>query len=139
MNFDSIFGFASKLTNGITGAMTADVLRERISLINDQLDILRAAHEVTEKELSDAKTEIQTLKNELARYKASEEYAIEGGAAFKKDASGRYGETPFCPRCHNPIGAGLENFPFQCIPCKHITSLKQKDLKMAVAKLNNGL
>lgn len=139
MNFDSIFGFANKLASGVTGAMTADILRERISLISDQLNILRAAHEETEKELSDAKAEIETLKNELARYKASEEYKIELGAAFKKDTSGRYGNTPYCPRCYNPIGSAFPRFPFQCIPCQHITTLKQENINAVVSKLNNGL
>lgn len=139
-NFSNIFGFVKKLATGITDTMTADVLRERINLIRDQLDIINTAHEAAQKELTDYKAKCNALENEIARYRESEQFVIKKGAAFKKDASGRYSDVPLCPRCHNPIsGSGMLGIPMQCIPCRHVTSLHNSNVDSVVAELNKTL
>ncbi|MCO6514331.1 MAG: hypothetical protein J6589_07680 [Snodgrassella sp.] len=136
----TIFSFVKKLANGVTDAMTAEVLRERINLINDQLDILKTAHEAAQKELADCKAKCNALENEVARYREAEQFVIKNGAAFKKDATGRYRDVPLCPRCHNPIGgSGMLGIPMQCIPCGHITSLHPSKVDSVVAELNKSL
>ncbi len=139
-DFSTIFGFVKKLATGITDTMTADVLRERINLISDQLDIITTAHEATQKELADYKAKCNALENEITRYRESEQFVIKNGAAFKKDATGRYSDIPLCPRCHNPVGgSGMLGIPMQCIPCGHITSLHPSKVDSVVAELNKSL
>ena len=139
MSFETIFGFASKLASGVTGAMTADVLRERIGLINDQMQILHAAHAATEEELTKAKAEIEALRNELAGYRAAEQVVITQAAAFKKDASGRYSNVPLCPNCLNTLGGGSFGFPLQCFSCKHVSNLNISQVDNVVSELNRSL
>lgn len=132
MDFSTILTKAKIGIDTVTKGMTADVLRERIAFLGEQLEILRIAHESTEKELASIKSENKKLTDEVASYRTGNEFVYYNSAAFKKNASGSYGDCVYCPTCLKITGSGFHDFPYQCSACGWMSSFNQEDLQFVL-------
>lgn len=117
MNIAAIYASMRTTLDLLSGIETNAVLAERVALLKDQIDILRNTCETTEKELSELKIKCAKQDEELARYRAAEEFVFQSGAAFKKTATG-YIKAVYCPNCLTVAGGSVLRFPFQCGKCK---------------------
>lgn len=114
----SVIYTSVKTTLDILSSMeTNSVLAERIALLKDQLEILRYSYETTQKELTEYKAKCAELEQEIASYRAAEQFVFEHGATFKKSPTG-YIKAVYCPNCLIVAGGSFKTFPFQCANCK---------------------
>ncbi|WP_077476354.1 hypothetical protein [Rodentibacter ratti] len=117
MDISAIFTSAKTTLDLLSGMESNTVLSERVALLKDQIEILRYAHEATQKELTETKEKCAKLENEVAAYRVTEQFVFEHGAAFKKSPSG-YIKAVYCPNCLTVAGGSIFSFPFQCGNCK---------------------
>ncbi|WP_324681572.1 hypothetical protein [Bibersteinia trehalosi] len=128
MDITAIYASAKSTLDILSGMGTNDILRERITLLREQLDVLRYAQETAEKELTQLKEKCRLQEEELSRYRTAEQFIFEHGAAFKKTSCG-YIATPYCPNCLIAVGAEKLLFPFKCCRCGWCSSFKGKHLQ----------
>lgn len=126
MDISAIYASAKATLDILSGIESNAVLSERIALLKDQIEILRYTQEATQKELSDYKTKCAELENEIARYRAAEQFVFMRGAAFKKTSTG-YAENVFCPQCFHIASPSFERFPFECKNCGWRSSFKKAE------------
>lgn len=112
----------------LSGIESNSVLSERVALLKDQIEILRYSYETAQKELTEYKAQCAKLENEIAAYRAAEQFIFEHGAAFKKTSSG-YIEAVYCPNCLTVAGGSFPSFPFQCGKCKWRSMFKISEFK----------
>ncbi|EHR8985922.1 hypothetical protein K5Z09_004834 [Escherichia coli] len=135
MAFNSIFGHVKSAILGLSAIQSNAVLRERITFIGEQMDVMREAHARTEKELAEAKAKIVDLEKQVAANSAKEEFVEHMGAAFRKDASGSYSREVYCPKCLVRISAPFPVFAFHCTKCGWDTEFTGKDLSHVMSSL----
>lgn len=128
MDISAIFTSAKNTLDILSGMETNSVLVERIALLKDQVEILRDAYESAQKELTETKAKCTELENEIASYRATEQFIFEQGAAFKKSPSG-YIKAVYCPNCLTVASGGFVHFPFQCGSCKWISMFKMGEFE----------
>jgi hypothetical protein len=100
----------------ITEHGSATIMRERLTLIRDQMQAL-------EKKVADLQTENAALverNGELERQvlasARSEEFVEHRGALFKRRPGGGYSEQPYCFVCRKPMSShvGIGNYHCMC-------------------------
>lgn len=101
----------------LSTVQTNEVLRERIAFIYEQIEVIQKASESAQKELTELKVKNIELEKEIAAYRAKDEFIQHMGAAFRKDASGKYIKAVYCPNCLKQVGSGDIDFPFHCNTC----------------------
>ncbi|HED4451452.1 TPA: hypothetical protein R4335_001927 [Pasteurella multocida] len=134
MDISAIFTSAKTTLDLLSGIETNSILSERISLLKDQIEILRNTCEATQKELTETKAKCAELEKEISRYRAAEDFVFARGAAFKKTATG-YTESVFCPQCFHIASPSFERFPFECKNCGWRSSFKKTEFKRILASL----
>lgn len=117
MDISVIYTSVKTTLDILSGMETNSVLAERIALLKDQLEILRYSYETTQKELTECKAKCTELEQEIASYRAAEQFVFEHGAAFKKSPTG-YIKAVYCPNCLIVASGSFKTFPFQCANCK---------------------
>ncbi|WP_406707011.1 hypothetical protein [Sodalis sp.] len=65
-------------------------MRERITFIYEQIEVIEKANETAVKELAEVKAKNVELEKEIATYRAKDEFVQHMGAAFRKNPSGGY-------------------------------------------------
>ncbi|CRL44469.1 hypothetical protein SGGMMB4_01597 [Sodalis glossinidius str. 'morsitans'] len=74
-----------------------EVLRERITFIYEQIEVIEKANETAVKELAEVKAKNVELEKEIATYRAKDQFVQHMGAAFRKNPSGGYISAVYCP------------------------------------------
>ncbi|MEJ1396383.1 MAG: hypothetical protein RPU52_02480 [Candidatus Sedimenticola sp. (ex Thyasira tokunagai)] len=126
------------LVASLGNVQSADVLRERVALISDQLELLKQRVIDLEEENTGFMKENDKLKQEIARQLVSEEYVEHRGALFKRKPSGGYAETPVCPVCRRSMWCFQKSLPYECSDdaCRHPADFTGRDLPGILAALD---
>jgi hypothetical protein len=111
------------------------VLRERITFIYEQIEVIQKASEATQTELAELKAKNLELENEIAAYRAKDQFVQHMGAAFRKDASGGYIKAVYCPNCLKQVGSGFSDFPFHCNTCGWTSEFEGGNLDFVMRSL----
>jgi hypothetical protein len=122
------------LTNILQEVGTASVLRERLLLLQDQLQLVVQENVNLKKENTRLKKQHKELTVQLEKYSLPEQFVEHRGVLFRKSGSG-YSESPYCPVCKIPMSSVEPGIPFFCNKCGHSTSLKPLDIPEAVERL----
>ncbi|MGX8939630.1 hypothetical protein ACWWJF_02235 [Symbiopectobacterium sp. Eva_TO] len=112
-----------------------EVLRERITLIYEQIEVIEKANEAAVKELAEVKAKNVELEKEIATYRAKDEFVQHMGAAFRKNSSGGYISAVYCPNCLKQVGSGFPDFPFQCSACGWVSDFSGDALSHVMGSL----
>lgn len=134
MDISAIFTSAKATLDLLSGIESNSVLSERVALLKDQLDILRYTQETTQKELTDYKAKCAKLEQEIARYRAAEQFVFARGAAFKKTATG-YAESVYCPSCFHIATPSFDRFPFECKKCGWRSAFSKAEFRIIFKNL----
>ena len=118
MDIKLLFEQIKLATGALTGVQSAEVLRERIALLNAQLKHLVEIASQAEKEKADLAPRVVQLDQELASYRVREQFVEHRGALFKRKPSGGYIEAVYCPKCKTSVGSIDSEMPFWCGACK---------------------
>ena len=129
MDINLFIGTIKNAITALSSVQSNEVLRERITFIYEQLEVIRKANEATVKELSEAKAKIIELEKQIASYREKDEFVEHMGASFRKNPSGGYITSVYCPNCLKQVGSGFPHFPFQCRTCGWLSSFKGRELK----------
>ncbi len=118
----------------ITEHGSAVILKERNSLLRDQLDMLKSEFTKLERENAQLKRRNAELERELAASKQSEQFVEENGALFKRRPGGGYHNAVYCPKCHqsaSPFPPGAE---FNCT-CGWFSAFTEAELPTIMRSL----
>ena len=126
--------FLNSLKNKVVDAATYDLLRRNFDLLEEnngqlkeQADFLKEQVATQRARIHQLESEVQSLKAELDRTRQDNEFRIYKGMAFKKKASGKFSEQPYCPHCLRVMGV-IEGFVVTCNPCNHTVTLENERL-----------
>ena len=93
---------------------SAIVRGDHIALLREQLQIAEKQIAKLEKENGDLKTELAATEARLNAKTIPEEFVEYRGALFKRNASGGYHLTVYCPNCRRVATTIDEHFPYSC-------------------------
>ncbi|HFD7174029.1 hypothetical protein [Morganella morganii] len=130
--------FISSVKNAVSALSTVqtnEVLRERITFIYEQIEVIQKASEATEKELAELKLKYSELEKEVAGYRENNQFIQHMGAAFRKDTSGGYVRSVYCPNCFKAAGSGFPDFPYHCDSCGWSSEFKGRDIESVMKTL----
>ena len=113
---------------------TASVLRERLLLLQDQLQLMVKENVKLKKENARLKKQHKELAVQLEEYSLPEQFVEHRGVLFRK-SGGRYSESPYCLACKILISSMEPGVPFFCNKCGHMSSLKPIDVPAAIERL----
>ncbi|SUC14443.1 Uncharacterised protein [Proteus vulgaris] len=130
--------FISSIKNAL-GALstvqTNEVLRERITFIYEQIEVIQKANEATEKELAELKIKNSELEKEIASYREKDQLIQHMGATFRKNPSGGYIRAVYCPNCLKSVGSYFNDFPFHCESCGWSSSFEGGELDSVISSI----
>lgn len=112
-----------------------EVLRERITFIYEQIEVIEKANEAAVKELAEVKAKNVELEKEIATYRAKDKFVQHMGAAFRKNPSGDYISAVYCPNCLKQVGSGFSDFPFRCSVCGWVSDFTGDALSHVMGSL----
>ncbi|ELB6473047.1 hypothetical protein RH437_004469 [Salmonella enterica] len=135
MDISMFFTSVKDAISAITAIQSNDVLRERITFINEQLEVIQKANEATEKELTEVKEKNIKLGKEIAAYREKEEFIQHRGAAFRKNPAGGYISAVYCPNCFVQVGPGSSGLLFFCKKCGWLSVFKGSDFRHVIESL----
>jgi len=104
----------SSVQGALEGIQTVAILKERLALIRDQLEIARQSVIELEKENAALVEENNELREATDRQESQQEFVEYRGALFKPLAGGGYSPDPFCLDCHAVMFSFEDLFPFEC-------------------------
>ena len=122
----NLFEMLDKL---ITEHGSASIQKVHIDLLRDQAKALVDENVALKARASELEEINRNLLLKLEEKQKDEQFTEHQGMLFKRDIKGEWLETVYCPKCHGPMGAGFNDFPFQCLSCKVIASFNPGDLK----------
>jgi hypothetical protein len=125
------------LTGILQEVGTASVLRERLLLLQDQLQLVVQENVDLKKENARLKKQHKELAVQLEEYSLPEQFVEHRGVLFRKTGSG-YSESPYCPVCKIPMSSMEQGVPFFCSRCDHITSLTPLDIPAVMERLKTS-
>jgi ribosomal protein S27AE len=117
---------------------SSSILRDRLLLLKDQIANFEKKCSDLEKELAEKEAELIRVLAQLEKQKASEKFVEHKGALFKRKPSGRYDDTPFCPRCKFPMGALEDWIRFDCGRCGLVSRFCGHDLPRIMKELEEN-
>jgi hypothetical protein len=122
------------LTDILQEVGTASVLRERLLLLQDQLQLMMQENINLEKENARFKKQIKEFTVQLEEYSLPEQFIEHRGVLFRK-SGGRYSESPYCPVCKILMSPMEPGIPFFCNRCGYTTSLTPRDVSIVIERL----
>lgn len=132
-----IFSAITRVTSTISGIESAEVLRERLAFVLDQMREIEKVAIESEEKISEQEKRIHELERELARYRASEQYVEHRGALFKRKPGGGYADIVYCPKCQSSLGSLDPQMAFRCRPCEWRTSFLSGELGSVLRELGD--
>ncbi|MBP4049001.1 hypothetical protein J9978_05745 [Chromobacterium violaceum] len=136
MDIKSLFESVKSITGTLSGIQSADVLRERLALLNDQIKRMEEIASQTEKEKSDLAQRVVQLEQELAGLRVAQQFVEHRGALFKVKATGGYVEAVYCPKCKTATGSIDGDMPFYCGACRWSSSFNSGALRNIMRELD---
>jgi len=124
-----IFDLIEKL---ITEHGSASIQKVHIDLLKDQAHLLVDENNALKVRVAELEELNHSLSKDLEEKQTRDEFVEHRGMLFKRDSKGGYIEAVYCPKCQGPMGAGFNNFPFQCLSCKIIADFKPGDLSIRI-------
>lgn len=118
---------------------SSSILRERLLLLKDEMGKIIRERAECEKKLADLVEELAETRKQLQQKTIPDEFVEYSGALFKRESSGGYAPTAFCPECKRPLwNTDPEIFPYECSTpgCGYSIEIHEK-LTSIVEKLNN--
>ena len=104
----------------------------------DHIELLREQLRLVDKRVAELELENSDLKAKLAgaeRKTMTEEFVEYRGALFKRNATGGYHLTVYCPNCRRVAGTIDEHFPYSCAGCRWAVEFTPHDLPDIIKKL----
>ena len=129
-----IFG---EIERFITEHGSAAVLKEHVSFLRVQLDVIEKHVENLEAKNADLVRHAAELEEYKARQEAATQFVESRGAFFKRLPGGDYAKTPYCPLCHSAMYSPDVFYAFQCgnQSCKQIAGFEGHQLKEVLDEL----
>jgi hypothetical protein len=122
----------SLLEDAINEHGSAVILAQRLELVKEMLAKIVQEKADLEKQLSDAKTEIQWLKTQIPQH----EFVAFMGARFKRKPSGGYENAVYCQKCDCGMASMHDGrSPFICTRCNASTSFHKNQLSKVLEEL----
>ena len=125
------------ILKSIGDAKVADVLREKVGLLELQRDQAIAERDVLATKLAQAKAQIELLqldKSNLqaqvddSQRQAQDELVPYKGALWKRKPGGGYFDDVLCRECHNPMISFCNIHPFHCDSCNVMVNFNGGEL-----------
>lgn len=113
---------------------SAKILRERLTLLKDQLELLVNENVKLKEELAEVKARNTELNEKISSYTATEEFVEYGMAIFKRKGKGVYSELVYCPKCKHPMSPAMFGV-YRCSDCKHNSEIKNGTAQSVIADL----
>ncbi len=130
----AITDLIKRISASLTELQSSEVLKERVLLLKDQLDVLKERVIDLEKENARLKEEHDETQVKLQSLSVPDEFVEHQGALFKKKPGG-YHLAVYCPRCHTSTFS-LENaLPFSCESCKWAANFTGGELESIMKDL----
>jgi len=117
---------------------SSSILRERLSLIKDQLAVLQEERADLMKQINELQAENQQLKKEIEELTAAQEFVECRGALFKRKPSGGFHRTVYCPSCRMPMGSLDNQLPYHCDRCQVMLDFTGKNLESVITELESS-
>lgn len=122
----------SLLEDAINEHGSSTILAQRLELVKEMLAKVVQERAELEKQLSEAKTEIQWLKAQIPQ----KGYVDFMGARFKRKPSGGYENAVYCPKCECGMASMHDGrSPFICTRCNASTSFQKNQLSKVLEEL----
>ena len=129
-------GALSDIISKLADIPTIAVLRERVAFAAEQAKALEKKVEQLERENAALKEENRRLKAELAAKTREEQFVEHRGALFKRKPEGGYHLAVYCPLCHNPTSAVVDEIPYACTnKCGWVGTFTRRELQKIMAEL----
>lgn len=118
--------------------ITADMLREKVVLLEKEINTIMDRNAYLEKETANLIRKNENFKNELAELQRLQHEFIEyKGAYFKRLPGGNgYSEGVYCVHCQSPMWA-QDLFHYECSRCGHIANFSKNELPKILEELKN--
>ena len=114
---------------------SSTILKERLSLINDKYELLDNQLKNCEKENELLRKEVEMLKSKLSEQVKEEPFIAFKDAKFKRNPSGSFEETAYCPKCNGAMFALDSFFPYTCGACGSTAGFNGSDLKKVIKEV----
>lgn len=117
------------IRNIIKDLVTVDAIREKVILLEKEIKTLTDHNIDLEKKTADLIRENENLRNELSKFRVSQnEFTEYRGANFERlPGPGGYSESVYCPNCLKTMW-GMDLFPYECSKCGHRADFSKNDL-----------
>lgn len=118
---------------------SSTILGERLLLLKDELSKVERERDGLQKKCLNLEKEVSSLREELNKKSVSSDFAEVQGVLFKRDSTGSYTPTAYCPECKRPLWSTEPDiFPYQCSTkgCGFAINISE-DLKSIAARLNS--
>jgi hypothetical protein len=96
---------------------SSSILRERLSLLKDQIVKLEKQNKELKDALSDIQIENTKLRKQISEQSNSEQFVECRGGLFKRKPSGGFHKAVYCPKCKSPMSSLQGEIPYSCNRC----------------------
>jgi DNA repair exonuclease SbcCD ATPase subunit len=129
-------GLFSEIERLITEHGSAAILRERLALIADQAKAQETQLAECQRRVAQLEQDNAQLKSKLSARARAEEFVEHRGALFKRKVDGTYHHAVYCPVCHKPTGALIEEMVYSCTDnCGWVGTFTPRELQRIISEL----
>lgn len=124
--------FLKEFEGRVLDAATYQLLKRNYELQEENNRQLKETVERLKERLESSESEVDLLREEngrltqrLAEQTTEDQFAIHGGFAFKRNATGEYDPTGYCPTCKVVMGNPIRS-KYQCSKCEYLTTSRTR-------------
>lgn len=116
---------------------SSTILRERLSLLKDQIEILEKENADLKDAISDIQIENVKLRKQISEQSTSEQFVECRGGLFKRKPSGGFHKAVYCPECKTPMSSVQGEISYTCSRCYINLDFAGNQLKKVMEELIN--
>jgi len=114
---------------------SSSILRDRLSLIKDQLAALQEERAELARQVAALQAENRQLRTEIEELTVTQEFVECRGGLFKRKRSGGFQRTVYCPSCQAPMGSLQNMLQYNCRRCHIALDFTGANLDSVLAEL----
>ncbi len=114
---------------------SSTILRERLSLLKDQIEMLEKENLDLKATLSDIRIENTKLREQISNQLSSEQFVEFRGGLFKPKPNGSFHKAVYCPKCKSPMSFLHGENHYACSSCYIYLDFSRKQLNKVIEEL----